>query len=113
MKGLKIIPVFIILMVLSYFGVMFVEANREPVILSFGSRATPATPLGFVVLTSVLAGMAIAGLLCSIEIAALFLMNLRLRRRIDGLQAANKATATSAATLSDRIETSTPGTHNA
>jgi uncharacterized integral membrane protein len=82
MRGLKIIPLFIGLILFSYLGVTFVEANRTEVAISFGNFQWPPTAVGFVVLTSALAGMVLAGALCSIEILALFLRINRLRRRL-------------------------------
>ena len=82
MRGLKIIPMFLILIVLSYFGMWFVDLNRNEVTLNIGTYVTSPTALGFVVLTAVLIGMLISGLFCSIEILALFMQNRRLRRRV-------------------------------
>ena len=81
MKGLKIIPVFIILLLCTYLGILFVEANRENVVVSFGKYQSTAMPLGLVILTSVLVGMVAAGLLCSIELVILLMQNQRLKRR--------------------------------
>lgn len=82
MKGLKIIPMFLVLIVLSYFGIGFVEANREHVVINFGGYQSHPTALGFTVLTSVLAGMLIAGFLCSIELLALTIQNKRLKNKL-------------------------------
>lgn len=82
MKGLKIIPMFLILIILSYFGIGFIEANREQVVINFGNYQSHPTTLGFTVLTSVLAGMLIAGLLCSIELLALTIQNRRLKNKL-------------------------------
>jgi uncharacterized integral membrane protein len=82
MKGLKIIPMFLGLIVLSYIGIMFVEANRDEVSITFGSYQSAPTALGFVVLTSILIGMVVAGLLCSIEMLALYVQNKSLKRRL-------------------------------
>ena len=57
MKALKIIPVFVVLIVSTYGGMLFVEANRSEVVIQFGSYQSPAAALGFVVLTSILIGM--------------------------------------------------------
>ncbi len=81
MKGLKIIPIFIILLLCTYLGILFVEANRENVVVSFGKYQSTAMPLGLVILTSVLVGMVAAGLLCSIELVILLLQNQKLKRR--------------------------------
>lgn len=82
MRGLKIIPLFVLLIVLSYLGVVFVEANRTEVVIAFGSHQTAPTAVGFVVLTSILGGMVAAGLMCSAEILLLFVRIGRLRRRV-------------------------------
>ncbi len=82
MKGLKIIPMFLILIVLSYFGIWFVEANRTEIVIHLGQREIPPTAIGFVVLTSILIGMVIAGFLCSIELLALYMQNRKLKRRV-------------------------------
>ena len=82
MKGLKIIPLFILLIVLSYLGVVFVEANRTEVVIAFGNHQSAPTAVGFVVLTSILAGMVLAGVMCSMEILLLFVRVGRLRRRV-------------------------------
>lgn len=84
MKGLKIIPIFLVLILLSYVGMLFVEANRDEVVITFFGSQTPAVPLGFVVLTSALIGMVVAGVLCVLELAVLYLQNKSLRRRLLG-----------------------------
>ncbi len=81
MKGLKIIPVFVILLLCTYLGILFVEANRENVVVSFGKYQSAAMPLGLVILTSVLVGMVAAGAMCSIELVILMLQNRKLKRR--------------------------------
>lgn len=82
MKGLKIIPMFLILIVLSYFGLWFVESNRTEVVIHLGTHETPPTPLGFAILTSILIGMLVAGLFCSVEMLALYIQNRKLKRLI-------------------------------
>lgn len=86
MKALRIIPVFILLIVLTYVGVLFVEANRQEVVISFGTVQSPPTALGFVVLTSALLGMCLSGVLCSIELFALFIQFKRLKRKMHAHQ---------------------------
>ncbi len=88
MKGLKIIPMFLGLMVLTYLGMQFVEANHDDVSISLGSyyQSLPM-PLGFVVLTSILIGMIVCGVLCAVELLALYVHNRRLRRRVGLLEA--------------------------
>ena len=85
MKGLKIIPLFLLLIVLSYFGVLFVEDNRTEVIISFFGTTTPPMAMGFVVLTSALAGMIVAGFLCILELVVLYLQNKSMRRKLKSL----------------------------
>lgn len=82
MKGLKIIPLFLALIVMSYFGLWFVELNRTEVIIHLGKQDTPPTPLGFAILTSILIGMLVAGLFCSVEMLALYMQNRKLKRQI-------------------------------
>lgn len=82
MKGLKIIPIFTVLLMCTYVGIRFVEANRDVVTVQFvGYQSRPA-PLGLVVLTSVLIGMIFAGALCSLELMVLVMQNRKLRRRV-------------------------------
>ena len=82
MKGLKIIPMFMVMIVLCYFGVLFVQANSEQVALTFGAFQTPSVPLGFAVLTAILAGMIVAGFLSILELVILFMENKQLRKRL-------------------------------
>lgn len=82
MKGLKIIPMFAALLLLSYIGVVFVRQNPQDVVVRFGERASPSAALGFVILTSVLVGMIFAGALCSIELIVLYMQNQRMKRRL-------------------------------
>lgn len=81
MKGLKIIPIFVILLLCTYLGILFVEANRENVVVSFGKYQSTPMPLGLVVLSSVLVGMVAAGALCSIELVILLIQNHKLKKR--------------------------------
>ena len=78
MKGLKLIPLTAILVGLTYLGVWFVNANPTEVVIKLGMHETPPTPQGFVVLTSILLGMVIAGVFCSIELLALYMQNKKL-----------------------------------
>lgn len=81
MKGLKIIPIFTVLLTCTYLGTVFVERNRDPVSIIFGNSVqTPPAALGLVVLTSVLLGMILAGALCSIELMVLVMENRRLKK---------------------------------
>jgi uncharacterized integral membrane protein len=83
MKGLKIIPMFLVLMVLTYVGMLFVESNHDDVVIAFGNYyQSQPIPLGFIVLTSILIGMVICGTLCSVELMALYMQNRNLKRRL-------------------------------
>ena len=81
MKGLKIIPLFLVLLVCTYVGILFVEANRDEVTVRFGAYQAGPAALGLVVLTSILLGMLVAGILCSFELMVLVMQNRRLRRK--------------------------------
>ena len=82
MKGLKVIPAFLFLIVCTYIGTLFVQENRDPVTVQFMSWTAGPAPLGMIVMTSALAGMAIAGLFCSVEVLMVLWENRRLRRRL-------------------------------
>ena len=91
MKGLKIIPTFLVLIGLSYVGVVFVQANSDEVVVRLGAFESRPMAVGFMVLTSVFVGMVLSGLLCSIEMLALYVQNRKLRKKIVSLGAASKA----------------------
>lgn len=82
MKGLKVIPAFLFLLACTYVGTLFVESNRDAVTVHFMSWSAGPAALGMVVMTSALAGMAIAGLFCSVEVLMVLWENRRLRRRL-------------------------------
>ena len=82
MKGLKIIPLFLGLMILVFMGMKFVDANRDEVVVVFGKLQSPPTALGFVILTSALLGMVVFGSLCTIELLALYVQNRKLCSRL-------------------------------
>jgi len=86
MRGLKVIPLFLALIMLSYAGMLFVEANHDPVVIQFANHKSPPTALGLVVLTSSLIGMVICGVLCSIEMLALYVQNQSLRKKVGALR---------------------------
>ena len=86
MKGLKIIPMFLTLMALSFLGVLFVQANSDLVTIHLGSYATKPVAQGLVVLSSVFVGMCVAGIFCSLELLALYMQNKSLRRKIASLR---------------------------
>lgn len=86
MRGLKIIPLFLVLIVMSYIGVIFVQNNPdESVIRFFNQYESPPLPLGFIILTSALVGMLAAGILCVLELVVLYLQNKSLKRKLDEL----------------------------
>jgi hypothetical protein len=82
LKALRIIPFLVVLLVLVYFGVLFVEANQEMVVVTLGSYVTKPTRLGFVVMTSALLGLVLGGTLAVIQIIFLTLENRSLRKRL-------------------------------
>jgi uncharacterized integral membrane protein len=79
-KALKIIPLFVLLIFFTYLGMLFVEANRQEVVIEFFHLQSPPAALGFVVLTSVLIGMCLAGALCSVELLALYVQYKKIQR---------------------------------
>ena len=85
MKGLKIIPRFLVLMGLSYAGLLFVQANNDEIVVKFGSYQFPSMPVGLIVLSSIFIGMVICGVLCTIEILALYVQNRKLKKKIKSL----------------------------
>lgn len=86
MTGLKIIPAFFLLMVLTYFGIQFVEANRDEVMVTLGSWQSRPLALGFVVITSFFVGMVFSAALSISEVLRLHLNNHRMKRKIAELQ---------------------------
>ena len=90
MKGLKIIPLFLVLISLTYAGMFFIQSNSEAVTVTLGRYQFPEAASGFVVLTSVFFGMLVCGLFCSIELFALYVQNKRLQRTIITLRNAPK-----------------------
>ena len=91
MKGLKIIPLFLVLIALTYSGMLFVHSNADEITVKLGDFTFPPTAVGFVVLTSIFVGMAICGVLCSIEMLALYVQNRRLKKKLVSLNNQNKA----------------------
>ena len=90
MRGLKIIPMFLLLIGLTYTGMLFVQANSEEVVVKMGNYQSPAIALGFVVMTSIFLGMIVCGVLCSVEMLGLYVQNRKLKKKIGGLSVANK-----------------------
>jgi hypothetical protein len=86
MRKLFIIPFFFFIVGLSYVGVWFVELNGDKIIVNLGNQhVTEPTPIGFVVLTSVLIGMTLSGFVCSIEMLSLLVQNRKLKRKLQSL----------------------------
>lgn len=86
MRGLKIIPLFLFLTVLSYAGVRFVLANPDAVKVRFAGYETSDMAVGLIVLTSILVGMVISGTLASVEMLSLYYQNKQLRRKLTFLE---------------------------
>ena len=82
MKGLRIIPMFLFLIALSYGGALFVEANGTLIEIRFLHYQTPSLKAGLIVLLSAFAGTIITGLLCSVEILALYVQNRKLKSKL-------------------------------
>ncbi len=87
MKGLRIIPMFLLFTALSCVGAFFVEANAEIVSIRILTYETPALKQGMVILFALLFGMLVAGLFCSIELLALYVQNRRLKHKLAVLMA--------------------------
>ncbi len=83
MRALRIIPLLVVLLFLVYLGVCFVEANQQAVTLSLGGYQTQPTRLGFVVMTSVLAGICVGAVLAVFQIALLAFQNRSLRKKLN------------------------------
>ena len=81
MKSLKLIPIFFLLLVLTYFGVQFVEANRDEVFVTLGSWQSRPMSLGFVILTSFFFGSLFSALLSATELLRLYVETSRLKRK--------------------------------
>ena len=82
MTGLKLIPAFFLLMVLTYFGIQFVEANRDEVLVTVGNWQSRPLALGFVIITTFFLGMVFSAALSLAELLRLHLSNHRLRRKL-------------------------------
>jgi len=106
-KGLKVIPMFLILILFSYVGALFVERNPDPVSINFLRFVTPPAKLGLVVLSSMMLGMIAAGLLCSIELLALFVQNKNLRRKLNHFKNQSGIVRGATPTASDVVEENT------
>lgn len=61
---------------------LFVEANRQEVVITFASHKAPPMAIGFVVLTSALVGMICCGALCIVELLSLYIQNKKLKRHL-------------------------------
>jgi len=94
MIGLKMIPAFFILMVMTYFGIQFVEANRDEVYVTVASWQSRPVALGFVVITSFFIGMVFTAALSLAEVLRLHVVNHRLRRKVSDLQSFTQTPST-------------------
>lgn len=93
MKGLKIIPIFLVLIVLTYTGMLFVQANSDMVSVQLGGHTIGPMASGFMVLSSVFLGMVVCGLLCSVEMLGLYVQNRKLKKKLSQTVTSNKAVA--------------------
>lgn len=111
MKGLKIIPAFFFLIVLTYFGVQFVEANREEVFVNLGNWQSRPVSLGFVLITSFFFGTLFSALLSATEMMRLYIENSRLKRKYSELQtlASSKESTMDTGSLTPSSSESTSG----
>lgn len=91
MTGLKFIPAFFLLMVLTYFGIQFVEANRDEVMVTVGNWQSRPLALGFVIITTFFLGMVFSAALSLAELLRLHLSNHRLRRRVSEFQSQSQS----------------------
>lgn len=95
MKGLKIIPMFLILIGLTYAGMLFVQANSEMVSVQLGGYVVGPMASGFMVMSSVFCGMVFCGALCSVEMLGLYVQNRKLKKKLTALVNASKPVPTS------------------
>ena len=93
MKGLKIIPMFLVLIALTYAGMLFVQANSDLVSVQVSGHTVGPMATGFMVLSSVFLGMVICGLLCSVEMLGLYVQNRKLKKKLAAANTLNKAVA--------------------
>lgn len=96
MTGLKLIPAFFTLMVLTYFGIQFVEANRDEVMVTVGNWQSRPLALGFVIITTFFLGMVFSAALSLAELLRLHLSNHRLKRKLSEMQQQSQNTVSSA-----------------
>lgn len=108
MTGLKIIPAFFLLMVLTYFGIQFVEANRDEVMVTIGNWQSRPLALGFVIITSFFIGMVFSAALSLSEVLRLHLNNHRLKRKVADLQNYANSTASAPSTPATDISSVKP-----
>jgi len=112
MTGLKIIPVFFLLMVLTYLGIQFVEANRDEVMVTVGNWQSRPVALGFVVITSFFIGMVFSAALSLSEVLRLHLNNHRLRRKVSDLQNFSNAPSPASSAATDMPSVKPSGRFN-
>jgi len=94
MRGLKIIPMFLLLIGLTYAGMLFVQGNSEEIVVKIWGYQSPPIAIGFVVMTSVFIGMVACGLLCSVEMLGLYIQNRKLKKKIGSLTVSQKTVVT-------------------
>ena len=83
MLALRIIPVLVLGLGFIYLGLLFIEGNPEPVIISLGRFSTPELRLGFVVMTCLTIGVIIGALLAGVQLALLVFQNRALRKNLN------------------------------
>ena len=96
MKGLKIIPMFLLLIGLTYAGMLFVQANSDMVSVQLGGYVVGPMATGFMVLSSVFCGMVFCGALCSVEMLGLYVQNRKLKKKLIASSTPSKPVATPA-----------------
>lgn len=90
MKGLKVIPLFLLFSVLSYFGMRFLEDNEQKIDVQFWGFHTPTLSIGMTIITSILVGMLIVGILYIVFAAPLAWQVRSLKRKLNDLEGYTK-----------------------
>jgi uncharacterized integral membrane protein len=89
MKAMKLIIIFFIFMVFTYFGVLFVNLNKQEVVVKIFKYQSDPMSVGIVVLTSILFGMVACAALCGVELVTLYMQRSSLRKRLHSLMKQN------------------------
>lgn len=63
-------------------ALVVLETNREPVVLTFLGKDTPALPLGLILVASFLAGGIVVASLCFVELLTLSLANRKMKKQL-------------------------------